>query len=198
MINDNESLRQRKKEKYHQRKYHSHHSENHPMEISCIRNQLGVFFGYIFCSWAGTALKSTVFVCLCVWVCFYCVPCMFYECFDIVRSLRSLMFTPVSVRGTWWDGCGCALGDKWITIYTMSTITPRSYRTLIKRFSRAVAGWFRPAFTRFLNPALSTDFPFFTSLVFESNQFALKDFLDFKTSSWPPVILVTAISYLHY
>lgn len=69
------------------------------------------------------------------------------------------------------------------SLYTMSTMTPRSYRTLIKRFSRAVAGWFRPAFTRFLNPALSTDFPFFTSLVFESKQFALKDFLDFKTSS---------------
>lgn len=50
--------------------------------------------------------------------------------------------------------------------YTMSTMTPRSYTTLIKRFSSTVAGWFRPAFTRFLNPVLhfrdlATDFLFY-------------------------------------
>lgn len=137
--------------------------------------------------------------CICVSVCVSVfLLCTIYVLWVLWYCKVFAIFNVQSCQGTWWDGCRCALGDKWITIYTMSTMTPRSHRTLIKRFSRAVAGWFRPAFTRFLNPALSTDFPFFTSLVFESKQFALKDFLDFKTSSWPPVILVTAISYLYY
>lgn len=77
MINDNESLRQRKKEKYHQRKYHSHHSENHPVEISCIRNQLGVFFGYIFFH-GQIQLKKVLYLCVCVCECVFTV---YHVCF---------------------------------------------------------------------------------------------------------------------
>ena len=72
-----------------------HHSDNPPLVILCIHTQLGVFF------WLRLFHGQQGIVHMCEFFPVY-LPCIFYECYDISRSMQSLMFSVLKEKwGRW-------------------------------------------------------------------------------------------------